>query len=283
MTHHKVTQWIVITDLDGTLLNHHSYATDNALTAIRKLKMMNIPIIFNTSKTFDECKTLQEKLGINDSFIVENGSCIYIPKSQYPIIESSYESYSRDQYWGIILGKSHSDISDVLNTIDTPSSYYKLLSKCSIEEASKLTGLSLEQTKQAVLREFSEPLIWNSNEDNLKLFKKQLQDRNFNTLQGGRFLHVLGNCDKGIASITLKDITRKQKNTLETEIKTIILGDSQNDAAMLNVGDISIIVKSPSNNNLTKTVTPTIQTTLEAPDGWSQGINAAIIKAKDLQ
>ena len=39
MTHKKTTQWLVITDLDGTLLNHHSYATGNALPAIRKLKM----------------------------------------------------------------------------------------------------------------------------------------------------------------------------------------------------------------------------------------------------
>ena len=283
MTHKKITQWLVITDLDGTLLNHHNYAMENALPAIRKLQMMNIPIIFNTSKTFDESVALQNKLDIKDPFIVENGSCIYLPKNKYPTIESDFDIHSRDQYWEIILGKSHSDISNALNTIDTPTSYYKLLSKCNSEEASILTGLTIEQSKQAISRDFSEPLIWKSNEDHLQLFKQQLTDKNLNTLQGGRFLHVLGNCDKGIATDTLKGILLNQKITAGTEIKTITLGDSQNDAAMLNVGDISIIVKSPSNYNITKTITPTIQTTLEAPDGWSQGIDDALIKAKDLQ
>ena len=283
MAHKKITQWLVVTDLDGTLLNHHNYAIDKALPAIKKLKMMNIQIIFNTSKTYDESKALQNKLDINDPFIVENGSCIYLPKSKYPIIESDYEIYSRDQYWGIILGKSHSNISDTLNTIATPSSYYKLLSKCSTEEASSLTGLTIDQAKQAISREFSEPLIWNSNDENLQIFKKQLKDNSLNTLQGGRFLHALGKCDKGIATKTLKDILLKHTNTIETEIKTITLGDSQNDAAMLNVGDISIIVKSPSNHNLTASIIPTIQTTLEAPDGWSQGIDAALLITKDLQ
>lgn len=282
MTHNKLTQWLVVTDLDGTLLNHHSYATDNALPAIKKLQKMNIPIIFNTSKTFDEILALQNQLGIHDPFIVENGSCIYLPKSQYPKIFNEYEVDSREQYWELILGIKKSEISHILESIDTPAEYYQLLSACSTEEASQLTGLSAEQSEQAISRDFSEPLIWKSTDDDLQKFIKQLKVENLNTLQGGRFLHVLGSCDKGIATETLRDIILKQTLAPITNIKTITLGDSANDAAMLNAGDISIIVNSPSNHMLQKSITPDIQTIYEAPDGWAEGINAAINSIKEL-
>ena len=67
----------------------------------------------------------------------------------------------------------------------------------------------------------------------------------------------------------------------QNKIKTIILGDSANDVAMLEVADISIIVKSPSNHPLQKVVTPDFQTSQEASDGWAEGINAALAKLEE--
>jgi len=271
------TQWLVITDLDGTLLNHHDYTTDNALPAIKKLQDLNIPIIFNTSKTFSESITIQNQLNIKTPFIVENGSSIYLSKQLYPELKRHESIHSRDQYWEVVLGKSHSDISHILKNIDTPSSYYQLLSACSAQEASSLTGLSLAQSEQAISREFSEPLIWLSGSEELAVFKKQLEKHDLNTLQGGRFLHVLGNCDKGKATDKLIDILSSTK----TQIKTITLGDSANDAAMLITADISIIVNSPSNTQLQKLITPTFHTTREAPDGWAEGISYALAEIKE--
>jgi len=279
MTHKTLTQWLVITDLDGTLLNHHNYDTDSALPAIKKLHDLNTPVIFNTSKTFSESITLQNKLGIKAAFIVENGSCIYIPKSLYPLINNDEKKHSRGEYWEIILGKTHFNIHTILNNIDTPASYYQLLSACSVQEASELTGLNSEQAKQAISREFSEPLIWKASDNDLKIFITQLKDHNLNTLQGGRFLHVLGNCDKGVATNKLKDTLY----TPDKNIKTIILGDSENDAAMLQTADISIIVKSPSNHKLQQLISPTINTKHEAPDGWAEAIGAALYKIKELK
>ena len=42
---------VVYTDLDGTLLDHHTYAFDEALGAIKALKDRGIPIVPCTSKT----------------------------------------------------------------------------------------------------------------------------------------------------------------------------------------------------------------------------------------
>jgi len=279
MINKKFTRWLVITDLDGTLLNHHDYATDMAVPAIQKLQSLEIPIIFNTSKTFSESASIQKYLNIQAPFIVENGSCIYIPKNLHSQKTINKPYHSREEYWEFLLGMTHENISNILNKIDTPESYYQLLSKCNAEEASKLTGLNISQAEQAISREFSEPLIWKASDKALTIFKNQLHGYNLNTLQGGRFLHVLGNCDKGIATNKLKELL----SAPDKNFKTIVLGDSENDAAMLLQSDISIIINSPSNHQLLNIVTPTLQSKNQAPEGWAESIYTALNIIKELE
>ncbi|MDB4298363.1 mannosyl-3-phosphoglycerate phosphatase, partial [bacterium] len=42
---------VVVTDLDGTLLNHDNYRADEALPILACLAQLGIPVIANTSKT----------------------------------------------------------------------------------------------------------------------------------------------------------------------------------------------------------------------------------------
>ncbi|MGA0327631.1 MAG: hypothetical protein ACO3OK_11595, partial [Limisphaerales bacterium] len=43
-------RWVVVTDLDGSLLDHHTYSFEAALPALSVLKEEGIPLILNTSK-----------------------------------------------------------------------------------------------------------------------------------------------------------------------------------------------------------------------------------------
>ena len=70
---------IVFTDLDGTLLDHHSYSWRAASPAMAKLAANGIPLIFNSSKTAAEMRHLQNAMGIRAPFIVENGAAAVIP------------------------------------------------------------------------------------------------------------------------------------------------------------------------------------------------------------
>jgi predicted mannosyl-3-phosphoglycerate phosphatase (HAD superfamily) len=168
-------RWLMVTDLDDTLLNHQSYAYDTSLNAITNLQDNNIPVILNTSKTYDE-------------------------------------------------------------TI-----------------------------------EFSEPLIWKTDEASLSVFQQQLETHGLTTLQGGRFSHVIGDCDKGVASTRLIEYYDTSVKPINTRV--IALGDSANDAAMLNVADISIIVNPPSNHQLSKIISADIRTEAAAPEGWREAIS----------
>lgn len=259
-------QWLVVTDLDGTMLNHDSYDVEAAKFAVQLLQDKNIPIILNTSKTYAETITIRKALGINDAFIVENGSCVYLPKSSF---EKPPGATEREDYWSIILGVSHQNIDEVLQLLNLAEDDAIRLSQCSVQQTSDLTGLSEQQAEQAIAREFSEPLIWQAGEVSLADFQKQLRQHGLTTLQGGRFLHVIGDCDKGNA-------TKRLVSCYRDKIKTIALGDSVNDAAMLSVADISVIVNSPSNHQLQKHVSPDIQTQEPAPKGWREAIEKSL-------
>lgn len=261
------TQWLVITDLDGTLLNHDTYAFDKAQATIRLLQARKIPVILNTSKTYAETITIRKTLALHDPFIVENGSCLFIPRHLFS--EQPAEAKPYDNYWAIPMGKTREEISRIIESIDIAETLYTRLSQCSVEQAVTLTGLTPEQAKQAIARDFSEPLIWHADKITLDNFRQRLKSHNLTTLQGGRFLHVLGDCDKGRA-------TRFLAKCYNDDIKIIALGDSANDAAMLAEADISIIVNSPSNHQLTQLITPTLQTRASAPQGWAEAINKAL-------
>jgi len=262
-------KWMVATDLDGTLLNHHDYATGDVAQTIQRLKEQNIPVIFNTSKTYAETRSLQTELDIDSPFIVENGSCIYLPKQQFP--NKPANASERDAFWQITLGQSHEKINEALLSIDTPETSYIRLSRCTPQEASALTGLTLKQATQAIAREYSEPLIWQADARELDKFTKQIHAHHLKTLQGGRFLHVLGLSDKGNATTVLA------KN-YGHDIKVIALGDSPNDRDMLAIADISAIVHSPSSQQLELLITPDINSVATAPAGWTESIDKALKK-----
>ncbi len=261
------TKWLVVTDLDGTLLHHDTYQLEPADKMISRLHDAGIPVIFNTSKTWAETTTLQQSYELEDPFIVETGSCIFLPVSLFP--DRPDGAVLRDDYWKVQLGISHREISLILDSIDIPDSCYTRFSRCSIEQIIDMTGLSSDQAKQAIFREFSEPVIWHADEKELDIFRQRLSQHHLTTIHGGRFLHVLGTCDKGTAA-------RRLAACYSADTKIIALGDSVNDTSMLNIADIPIIVNSPSSDGLQQMVPAGITTEMPAPDGWCEGINKAL-------
>jgi mannosyl-3-phosphoglycerate phosphatase len=73
--------WVIFTDLDGTLLDHHSYSFAETEPALRLLRDRNIPWLFNTSKTFAELKQLRIEIGNNWPMLIENGSGVAVPEN----------------------------------------------------------------------------------------------------------------------------------------------------------------------------------------------------------
>ncbi len=262
---------IVSTDLDGTLLDHNTYSWEPALPSINALSELNIPVVINTSKTFSEVEQLQKDIGLKAPFIVENGSAIYYPKDQF---QSELIFPYNENFDYQVIGKTRSEVLRALKHLTEEFQYqFEGFNDWSTEQIIDRTGLNVEAAQQAQQREYSEPIIWSDSEARFDTFSDQLTSKNLRIIRGGRFIHILGQSNKGTALEALSScLFGKDSSTF------ICLGDSYNDLDMLAIAEYPVFVRSPAhefpqhsieNNN-------TIYTKGYGPTGWNESINALL-------
>ncbi len=264
--------WLVISDMDGTLLNHHDYQVEAALPKLEQLEQSGIPVIFNTSKTFEELNDWVSLLNNKHPFIIENGSAIYIPENYFAediLTKQDFNLKTESDYRIIITGTEILPIQNYLKTIKPEAINF---TQCSLSQAIDITGLSEQEAKAAQARQFSVPLMF---EDKTKqeAFSEKAKQDGFGILKGGRFLHILGLCDKCSSMQVLKDLYER---SFKKTYGLIVLGDSQNDIAMLQQADIPVVVNSPSSDSIELDHANKIYTHNEAPEGWVEGVTLAL-------
>tara|TARA_R110001599_G_C12265656_1_gene660835 strand:- start:3272 stop:4150 length:879 start_codon:yes stop_codon:yes gene_type:complete len=274
------TKWqaLIFTDLDGSLLDHFTYDTEPASQLLNDLEEQGIPVIFTTSKTFAEVLVLRSKLNNNHPFIVENGAAIYLPIDYFPeghlneFIPSSHPNFLKltlcedREYWLTILDKVKPDYIKQFTHFNQMGSY----------EISRATGLSNENAILANKREYSEPILWTGDQDKKQTFINDMRDLGASIQEGGRFLHLIGRCNKGKAlSVLLEQFQLQQI----TPILSIALGDGKNDIPMLEEAAEAILIRSPIHPfpNIPKQ-THIIKTDHYGPHGWAEGIKKVLTR-----
>ncbi|MEP0174689.1 MAG: HAD-IIB family hydrolase [Paraglaciecola sp.] len=265
---------LVFSDLDGTLLDHHTYSFSAAVPTLSKLAEHDIPVIPTTSKTYAELKQIRNDLGLDTPFIVENGAAIFIPigfftEQPKDTVEKNgfwIKEFSKPvSYWRALLGQLKTDFEGKFN-------HFANMSTSEIVDA---TGLSDAQAEQAGAREYGEPILWLSDQDTKIQFLKALESLGAKPLQGGRFLHLSGQCDKGKALLWLKELFEITHS--DNTYTSIALGDGQNDVAMLNAADIAVRILSPVNEPPTLSKENDVHTTKRfGPEGWADSLNQII-------
>lgn len=229
---------IIFTDLDGTFLNQDDYQYQAAIPMVEKLKNKQIPLIPVTSKTRDEVESLRNALDLNHPFIVENGSGAFVPvnNDRFAIPETEATDYYLELF-GCNYSQARIGLQKVAETLGEDLRGFGDLRD---EEIQQLTGLSLEEVKQAKSREFTEPFLTPRNIAPDKL-REVVATLGFRVVVGDRFSHLIWkDAGKGKAAKWLE----KQyliKSSVEKVI-TVGLGNSPNDLDMLEVVDYPIII-----------------------------------------
>ncbi len=261
---------LIFTDLDGTLLDHHSYSHQAADIALAYLEQNNIPVIPCSSKTQLEIEKLRHDLNNKHPFIIENGAAVFIPKDYFT--SQPEDTIEDENYWIKSFVQPHDHWVRQLNTMrDEFNGLYKPFSEMTIEEIAQATDLSLEQASLAAKRQYGEPVLWLGSHEQKNNFIRTLKNKGVTVLQGGRFLHICGNANKGNALLWLA-------NTYQTRLNqdyiTISIGDSHNDREMLDMADNALIIRSPVHDlpPLSRIDRVTISDAL-GPQGWAQGVN----------
>jgi D-glycerate 3-kinase len=268
--HIKTSDLVIFTDMDGSLLDHYDYNHQAADLLLKQLDDNNIPVIPNTSKTFAELLVIRKSLNNHHPFIAENGAAVFIPIGYFA--EQPADTRQAGEFWLKEFVESCEYWQSLL--ADLPEKFndcYTSFAQSSIDDIMSMTGLNRESAICSSQRAYGEPLAWSGSEKDKLEFISLLNKRGATILQGGRFMHISGGCDKGQA---LQWLLEQYQHHAEKRLTSIAIGDSQNDIQMLEKADIALLIRSPvhdlptleRDNNLYISKTT-------GPEGWNEGVN----------
>lgn len=262
---------IIFTDLDGTLLNHDDYSFEDALEAIELLKKRDIPIIFTTSKTKIEVEILQNKIGIKEPFITENGAAIFFPKDYKGLNISTLKDY--EDYKILQLGKTYAQILNFYNQYKEEFGMFGF-SQMDNKEVAYYTNQDEKSASYSKARDFTEPFLL-KDPSKLENLKNLALTYKIKITKGGRFYHLIGEKqDKGIA---VKQAIKIFSKLYNTNINSIALGDGQNDIVMLEQVNIPIVIKAHDDTYIEVDIKNLQKSTFKGPKGWNEMVLKNVI------
>lgn len=221
---------VIFFDLDRTLIGD-DYSPEPAKAVIDELKRKRFRIIFNSSKTRAEQEYYRKALNVEDPFIVETGSAIYIPKRYFPF-GFNFTKEVRD-YFVIELGEKYEVIKKALDELSEKFGL-KYYGNSSVEEVMNFTGLPRQLAELAMMREYSETIFRWKNE----WFVEAVKSRGLKVSKGSRFYNVHGNTDKGKAAYILLLLYSK----LFGDVEAYAVGDGLNDFPLFDIVKNAFII-----------------------------------------
>ncbi|HZU27500.1 MAG TPA: HAD-IIB family hydrolase [Bryobacteraceae bacterium] len=256
---------ILVTDLDGTLLNARTYSFEAAQPALAALRKKGVPLVLCTSKTRAEAELWRERLDINHPFIVENGGAVCIPSGYFPFPID--HSVRRDGYDIVEFGLPYSELVRTLRQASRESGCKVVgFHDMSVAEISLRTSLPIRQAEMAKRREYDEPFEIDG--PGIIGLLKAIERGGKRWTRGNRFYHITGANDKSTA---VRYLRRLYARVFEP-VHLIGVGDGHNDAGFLNSVDTPVIVRSPFSVALKLAAPRGRVTRASGPDGWNEAI-----------
>ena len=251
---------LVFTDLDGTLLDHDTYSWAPAEPALQRLREAGIPVIFNSSKTAAEQTVLREQIGNEHPFIVENGAAVYMPRDGGYAIER--------------FGADRDALIELARRLRQERSLrFEGFSDWTPNQLASIANLPEEMAALALERCCSEPLLWRDDEASLHWFQQRIEAEGLRLVRGGRFVHLMGRFDKAEA---LRWLLNRYAADREPP-QALALGDSPNDADMLDAADIAVVIRSAKSDQVRPTrPRRVLRTTKRGPAGWQEAMDALL-------
>lgn len=262
---------LVLTDLDGSLLDHDSYDAAPALPWLARLKALGIPVVPVTSKTRAELGELRRALNLTATpFVAENGAVIGLPPGWcHPRLDRPGDA--RD---GVVIKHMGVDVAFIRARLDIWRQRLGLdftrMGEMSLADVMALTGLDERRAREAQQREGSEPFVWRGGDAELEALRQALESDGLQCTQGGRFWHAMGrHADKGRAVTWLIQRFAGLRGQVP---RALALGDGPNDLSMLEAVDHAVVIKGRHDLVVRPAHTHVYYTDASGPEGWAEGV-----------
>ena len=265
-----MSQKIVFTDIDGTLIDIYSGRFDGSDLLVRKFSRMGTPVILCSAKTRSEQEYIRNKLGLSDPFIIENGGAVVIPDGYFGDFEMA-PSTRKDGYSIIEIGGNSNEIRELLDRIRRELQIdFKGTADLTLDEITKKVQIPLPFAKRMSKREYGETILEIEPSD-LSRLTKVCRSKGLKVIHGGRFTDITQGNDKGKATRVLINLFKRKYHSRRTFF--IGLGDSENDLPMLKLMDIPVLVQKANGTWCDSSMKNLVQSTGIGPKGWNNSFN----------
>jgi mannosyl-3-phosphoglycerate phosphatase family protein len=256
---------VVFSDLDGSLLDHHSYSYAPAQPGIQRLQEQAIPLVLATSKTRDEVLVFISELGLDTPFIIENGGGILVPGGYFEAPGGGMGVYEE-----VVLSTPVSELQSVLEQARLQGLVFRSMLEMSVDEIVQLTGLKPEEAERAAHRHYTIPLVWQDSDERLHDFTSLIEAAGYTLLKGGRFYHLQGGTDKSVA---MRELVARYETVYGKPVTSIALGDSGNDRRMLETADYAVVIPPAGGEPMKLDKKQGVFTaSFPGPKGWNEGL-----------
>jgi mannosyl-3-phosphoglycerate phosphatase len=248
-----MTVRLFFTDLDGTFLDHRSYCPAGSVWAARALVEAGVQVVFCSSKTYAEQAAIAEKLGLDVSMIVENGSAIhYRDRPEKPDV----------------LGCDIGTIRRAASEVEAETGIrLHLISQLPVAEVVRLTGLAPMSARRAQQRRYSDTVVEPSDPASTAGLSAAFARHGVEAVLGTRFLGLHGmRAGKGLA---VRRVVERFRGRTRQPVLTGAVGDGWNDLSMLEQVDLPYLVESVGEHRPVVSASRLIRVDAPGPPGFT--------------
>lgn len=277
----KQVQWIVVTDLDASLLDG-SYSYASAMESLEALQASDIPVVWNSSKTLDEMIEMAKDWPWRRKPILvgENGATLAFPceaEEEAKESEVSWRNFLRADavqggYLCLFDVEEREEILRLTQLVKQHNGFaFRGFSDFTDASLAEVTGLSDLAVKLAKARQATEPILWEGSDEDFNTFIQIIKGYGFKALRGGQFTHIMhAKYDKSIGMASVVSLFAKRYP--DSIWKTIALGDSPNDAVMLEQADFAVVIPNRAKGTMTLKRKDYILANGFASEGWNDSV-----------
>ena len=246
---------VVLTDLDGTLLEPDGSTTAEAAAALAWLSSADVPVVAVTSKTPAELAELTRALPLSAYAGFENGAGVTLPGGIVQLAPAAVPA---------------ADLAAVARALAAATGApLRALPDLDDGELAACTGLSGSALAAARERRATLPLFVDPHWDDALRAALPAAPA-LRLVRGNRFLHLQGNHDKADVTGRLLELVGRGAGVV------VALGDAPNDAGLLAAADVAVIV--PSSKGPHPELRRRFPAALVAPlphgRGWARAVRA---------